>query len=155
MDHKFLFFKEIDSLGRESYEYFKKNKRFTHKSYDEFKKWLIIARALVTEMNIMYGESDGGLYLKDLGYFLYLPKYLARGRKISVVRRKKDKFKYEQSFIPLCNELLSFRIEGTYLTDKVLIPNLKKLDQADEFQKQIIYLRGRIKFLQPTKYMEI
>ena len=155
MEHKFLFFDEVDAAGRESYEYFKKNKRFTHKDYDEFKKWLQIARGLITDMNVMYGESDGGLYLKDLGYFLYLPKYLLRGRRISVIRRRKDKFRYEQSFIPLCDELLSFRIEGTYLTDKTLIPELKKLDQADEFHKQSAYLRGRMKFLKPTKYMEI
>lgn len=155
MDHKFLFFKEADILERASYEYFKKNKKFTNKVYDEHLKWLRIATGLITAMNQLWNESDGGLYLKDIGYFTYLPKYKVRGRRISLVRRKKDRFHYEKCFIPFCKELLPFRSEGTYRTDKIITLDLAKINNADEFEKQSKYLRGRMRFLQATKYMSI
>jgi len=154
-DHKFLFFKETDITERESYEYFKKNKRFTHKPFDEYKKWVKIAKGLMHAMNLLSQEYDAGVYFQELGYLLFLPKYKVKGRRISLLRRKPDRFYYEQSFIPLCDELISFRTEGHYLTDKVLIPDLKRLDKADEFYKQLKYLKGKMNFLSPSKYFKI
>lgn len=151
-EHKFLFFKDSNILERNSYEYFKKNKRFTHKDFDEHRKWLAIARGLVMVMNKLYKQSDEGLYLTGIGYFTYLPKYKIKGRRISVVRRKKDKFYYEESFIPFCNELLSYRIEGVLRTDKVIIPNIANLDFADQFEKQHKLLRGYMSHHKSAKY---
>jgi len=153
--HKFLFFKDENIVGRNSYAFFKKNKRFTDKKFDEFHKWKIIASGLITMMNALHKKSDGGLYLKDWGYFLYLPKYKVRGRRISLVRRKPDKFLYENSFIPLCDELLPFRVEGEYRTDKILIPKIETLNFADEFEKTHKLLRGYFNHKDSTKYLQL
>lgn len=154
-DYKFLFFDKTELLSKEAYIFFKENKKFTSGVFNEFKYWRTIARSLLYGMDQMYNQTDGGMYLKDFGYFLYLPKYVVRGHKISVIRRKPNRYHYEKSFIPLCDELLSYRTEGYFRTEKKIVPSMRNIEFYDQLEENQRYLRGYYNHKDRTKYLKI
>lgn len=154
-DHKFLFFENTQVLSRDGYKYFKENKKFKSPHFNEFKFWRTIAKSLLFIMNELYRNTNGGLYLEDLGYFIYLPKYVVKGRRISVVRKKPNKYHYEKCFIPLCDELLSYRTEGWMRTEEKVIPKMRNIKFQEELKENEKYLRGYYNVHEKTKYKQI
>lgn len=90
---------EKDILGRESYEYFKKNKKFNSKQIDDYYKWKRILTSFLLYFKELLIVGSKGVYIRDIGYFYFKPK--------KTVFKEKMKFKkvkvstvYELEFIP-------------------------------------------------------
>jgi len=90
---------EKDILGRESYEYFKKNKRFNSKQTDDYYKWKRILTSFIIYFRDILIFSNKGFYIKGIGYFYFEPiKYSYK--KVLKFKKVKDGVIHTLKFIP-------------------------------------------------------
>ena len=97
---KFLDNLTEEIVTREAYAYFKENKKFNHKSFDDFFKWRNIIGGLIKATAILNFNSKAGVYIKGIGYFASVPICIREGARMSLVRTRPSKIQYLRKFYP-------------------------------------------------------
>lgn len=73
-DSKEKFIKSLDLTTREAYNFYREHRKSPSKAIDQYNYYVKAIRGLITTLEDMLVESEGGVYIDQLGYFcnLYL-----------------------------------------------------------------------------------
>lgn len=119
--HNFL--REKDVLDRDFYEYYIKNRKKYVKTLCRYAYWKKAMCSIFSEIQREMIDSEGGVYIKNLGYFAHyiaIDKKRVRHKKIrniEYVRRKKT-YRYFPHFYP-DDDFSLWTMEGEIETQKI------------------------------------
>jgi len=142
-EHNLLKPFEKDVLGRESYEFFKKNKKFNSIQTDDYYKWKRILTSFLMYFKQMLIFSNKGFYIRDVGYFYFEP---VGERHVRVMRFKKVKLstRYKLVFIPDVKSLSKWQPEDFYInTNDIKICDLEAVEFLKSQNLNGIHLNKR------------
>ncbi len=97
-------FQKICSLlDREAYDFYRTNRKEVAQGLNDFNLYKKAVSGLFMLMNRMIEESEGGVYIDNLGYFCYVvypqkSKFFKNYK--SVILRNKRYYVYQKSFFP-------------------------------------------------------
>ena len=109
-EHNLLEGFEVDVLGRESYDYFKKNKKFNSKQTDDYYKWRRILTSFLMYFKELLIFSNKGFYIRGIGYFYFEP--YGKTYKRMRFRKIEKNIRYILKFIPDLQTFSNWQIDN-------------------------------------------
>ena len=140
LDNRFIEHNKFDILDRENYEYFKQNKRHNTQMYDDFQKWTKIVKGLILTLHELEKVSKYGIYIESIGYFCKVYIGQRKGRKISLVKRRKPFNIYLDLFIPDA-KMKDYGYEFKMISRDIFKPDMDTV----EFYRQLTENQSQMK----------
>lgn len=132
----FNFLREKDVLDKDFYDYYIKHRKKYVKTFCRYAYWRKAISSILMEIQMEMTENEGGVYIKDWGYFAHymaVDKKRVRHKKIRDIAyiRKKRTYRYFPNFYPDDN-FREWTMENTIL--KLKIRNKKYFKRGKRYK---------------------